>query len=346
MRPDTKPGRAMCRSCECVWNPHQVFTDTLQARLKPREPNNQNLACLDCGNEMVELQVEKLDAFLWSCPACKKYLLRPRERKILEKRQSQLAVGEHFSSLSDKGKRSFFRQLNDTHEAETWASKELRPYRGAVSYADPDDFPNILRFMPAVRAEQMRYRHFLAPLLTTLSLLTMLFFGQGAPAPDVLQNAGVLSLATLQAFLLHTGFGSLVTTHILLGGIEDRMPRWLLLIILCTLFSAFGLGVEFIDEQTILLGGQIMAFYSALSALLVFPKGQIYFPYSDSKWSLPSWLLALTLIGAQVSHLNDQNLSYQFWTVGISVLLAVVTLGFIHGLGFNLQAIPKNLQGR
>lgn len=337
LRRDVNPARFKCTACESIWHSHEDFTESFHALLVDYAPNKAPLPCPGCSEAMPVLQVERLEAFIWSCPSCAMFLMKPRELEIVRKRQSQLLIGEHYASLSDKGKRSFYRQLNHTKVAETWAPKEVRPYRGSVSYADPDDTTGIFRSMPAVRAEHRRYRHFLAPLLTTLCLLTITFFGHEVSTPALLADAGILSGTRLHAFLMHSGFASLAMTHILFDGIEDRMPRWLLLLVLSTLFVGFGLLSSFAAGPTIILGGSILALYSAFSSLLLFPKAHIYFLYIDSKLSLPSWALALMLTMAQAFQLSSQSLSNQLWTLAFTALLSIVSFGFVHGLGFNLQ---------
>ena len=330
-----------------MWQSHDDYTESLHALLLHCKTAEASFQCLGCGESMHALQVESLDAVLWSCSICEMYLMKPRELKIVTKRQSQLLIGEHYASLSNKGKRSFYRQLNHTKEAETWTPKEVRPYRGALSYADPDDvIINIFRFMPTVRAEHTRYRHFFAPLLTTFCFLAITFFGYEVSSPAALADAGILSGARLHAFLLHSGFASLVMTHILFDGIEDRMPRWLLLLVLFIHFGGFGVLCGFAAGPTIVLGGSILALYSAFSSLLLFPKAHIYFPYTGSKLSFPSWALALLLTMTQAFQLSSQSLSYQLWTLAFTALLALVSFGLIHGLGLNLQKPPKHNQAR
>jgi hypothetical protein len=172
----------------------------------------------------------------------------------------------------------------------------------------------------------------------------MTFFGHTVSAPAILADAGVLSWTRLHAFLLHSGFASLVMTHILFDGIEDRLPRWLLLMVLCTLFGGFGLLSDIAAEPAIILGGPIVALYSGFSSLLAFPKAPIYVPYSGSKLSIPSWMLALTLIVVQALQLSSQALIYQLCGIGFAALLAIVSFGLIRGLGYDLQSSLKDRQ--
>ena len=346
LRRDINPARFQCTACESIWHSHDDYTESLHALLADNASTEAPLPCPGCGEVMPALQLERLEAFIWSCPSCAMYWMKPRELEIVRKRQSQLLIGEHYASLSDKGKRSFYRQLNHTKEAETWAPKEVRPFPGAVSYADPDDVIDIFRYIPAVRAEHTRYRHFLAPLLTTLCLLAITFFGHDVSSSALLADADSLSGARLHAFLLHSGLGSLAMTHILFDGIEDRMPRWLLLLVVVMLFGGFGVLSGFAAGPTVILGGSILALYSAFSSLLLFPKGQIYLPYTGSKLSFPSWVLALLLTITQVHELSSQSLSYQLWTLAFTALLALVSFGFVRGLGLNLQKPPTHHQAR